>query len=108
MRTSSTSYALSICAAGALLAGCGVLQPPVGAPGAMPQSHAIVGYARRSGSWMLPEAKSGDLVYVSNDTASSSVGQVLVFTYPKGKLVGRSEASLCLKASVQILMGTCL
>ncbi|MFY9719063.1 MAG: hypothetical protein WAK16_05400 [Candidatus Cybelea sp.] len=32
--------ALNICVATALLAGCGGSQPPIGAPGAMPQSRA--------------------------------------------------------------------
>ena len=41
--TSSRSfgrYALSICGAIAMLAGCGGSQPPIGAPGTMPQSNA--------------------------------------------------------------------
>ena len=33
--------ALSSCVAAAMLAGCGGSQPPIGAPGAMPQSHAM-------------------------------------------------------------------
>src|SRR5580700_3202678 len=33
--------ALSSCATAALLAGCGGSQPPIGAPGALPQSRAI-------------------------------------------------------------------
>jgi len=35
-------YALSSCAAAALLAGCGGSQPPIGAPGALPQSASSV------------------------------------------------------------------
>jgi len=50
-------YALSSCVAAAMLAACGGSQPPIGAPGAMPQSRAIVTHASRGGSWMLPEAK---------------------------------------------------
>jgi uncharacterized repeat protein (TIGR03803 family) len=38
------------------LTACGGSQPPVNAPSAMPQSHAIVTHAERGGSWMLPEA----------------------------------------------------
>jgi hypothetical protein len=34
-------YALSIDAAAALLAGCGGSQPPIAAPGAMPQSARV-------------------------------------------------------------------
>ena len=71
-------------AAAAMLAGCGGSQPPVGAPGAMPQSRAIATHAERGGSWMLPEAKSGALLYVSSDATD----EVYVFSFPKEKLVG--------------------
>jgi hypothetical protein len=74
--------ALSLGAAAALLAGCGGSQPPIGAPGAVPQSRAIATHAERGGSWMLPEAKGEDLLYISN------YSNVLVFAYPQGKLVG--------------------
>jgi uncharacterized repeat protein (TIGR03803 family) len=48
MRISGASRcAFGICAAAALLAGCGGLQPPIGAPGAMPQVSAL---AARSSS----------------------------------------------------------
>jgi hypothetical protein len=67
MRAShSFGYAFSIGAAATLLAGCGGLQPPIGAPGAMPQSPAIAAHAERGKSWMLPEAKREDLVYALN------------------------------------------
>jgi len=56
--------ALSVSVA-VLVAGCGTLQPPIGAPGAMPQSRAIATHDERGGSWMLPEAKSERLLYVS-------------------------------------------
>lgn len=46
------------CAALAILAGCAVSQPQIGAPGAIPQSRAIVSQIGRGGSWMPPEAKS--------------------------------------------------
>ncbi|MGC2651675.1 MAG: hypothetical protein WA304_12820 [Candidatus Cybelea sp.] len=64
----------------AAFAGCGGPQTPV-TPA--PQQNAPV--ARDSGhgrSWMLPEAKSEDLIYVSN------VYTITVYSYPKGKLVG--------------------
>jgi hypothetical protein len=47
-------YALSSCIAVALLTGCGGSQPPIGAPGAMPQASAIAMHADRGKSWMLP------------------------------------------------------
>lgn len=65
-----------------LLAACGGSQPPIGEPGAMPQSSALASHADRGTSWMLPEAKSEDLLYVTN------YDDVLVFSYPQGKLVG--------------------
>ena len=84
MRTSDFSrYILGICATAAMLAGCGGSQPPIGAPSAMSQSHAIATHDR-GGSWMLPEAKAGDLLYVSNN----ALGTVNAYTYPEGHLVG--------------------
>lgn len=84
MRNSSLAPdALGICAAIAMLTGCGAAQPPVGAPGAARQA---IGPARAtySGSWMLPEAKVEDLLYVTNQGPHD----MLVFAYPNGKLVG--------------------
>jgi hypothetical protein len=82
-------YALSRCAAAALLAGCGGSQPPIALSDA-------VGLAQRSrssqhnsrGSWMLPEAKTEDLMYVSDGTLSA----VLVFAYKSRKQVGQLTA----------------
>ena len=70
----------------ALLAGCGGLQPPVGRPVPLPQSP----------SWMAPEAKGGDLLYISDLGANA----VDVYTYPQGKTVGKltgfgDVATLC-------------
>jgi hypothetical protein len=79
----TVSYALSICAVAALLAGCGGSQPPIGAPGGMLQSRAVATHAERGGSWMLPEAKSEDLLYVSD----SDEDLVFVYSYPKRTLV---------------------
>ena len=49
-------YALAMGVAAALLAGYGGLQPPIGIPGAVPQSRATATHADRARSWMLPEA----------------------------------------------------
>jgi hypothetical protein len=73
------------CAAAAMLAGCGGSQPPIGAPGAMLQSRAIETHGGRGGSWMLPEAKSEGLLYVSAFGGSG----VYVLSYPRLKLVGQ-------------------
>jgi hypothetical protein len=85
MRTVGISrYAASISAAAALLAGCGGSQPPIGAPGAMPQTAALAVHTDRGESWMLPEGKGADLLYVSD----GGTDDVLVFSYPQGALVG--------------------
>ena len=80
-------YALCGAVAAALLAGCGGSQPPIGAPGAMPQSSALQSQSAqrdRSGSWMLPEATSEDLLYVSD----GFYGDVFVYSYRKHNYVG--------------------
>ena len=76
--------ALSSCAVLALLAGCGGSQPPIGAPGGMSQSRAIATQAGDGRSWMLPEAKKENLLYVVDKGAND----VFVYSYPKRKLVG--------------------
>src|ERR1700691_2259068 len=63
-------YVLSACAAAAMLAGCGGSQPPIGAPGALPQT-------ANSG---------GDVIYAINDS------QTLVLTYPQGQVVGKIDS----------------
>jgi len=80
----SGRFALSVGVAVAMLAGCGGSQPPIGAPGAMPQSRAIATHAERGGSWMLPEAKGEDLLYAANANA----GTVTVYKYKTRTLVG--------------------
>jgi hypothetical protein len=70
-----------LCAA--MLAGCGGSQPSVGAPGAMPQTSAIAIQPTLGKSWILPEAKSEDLIY-----AVGGCGGTCILSYPRGKLVG--------------------
>lgn len=83
MRISSFSrYALCSCVAAGMLAGCSGSQPPIGAygaPGAMPQSPAIATHAALVGSWVQPEAKSGDLLYA----ITTGERYVYVMTYPE-------------------------
>jgi hypothetical protein len=94
MRISGLSRsALTSCVAAALLAACGGSQPPIGAPGAMPQSHAIVTHAERGGSWMLPGTSGKDLIY-----AVGGCNHTCIFSYPDGKLVGtlsNAGAAVC-------------
>jgi hypothetical protein len=70
--------ALIVCAA-TLLAACGGSQPPIGAPGAMPQSQR-------------PHAsKSGDTLIYSFFNIVGEPGVIL--DYPSGKLVGRVQTT---------------
>jgi hypothetical protein len=65
---------------------CGGICMPPGPPGtstANRNSAAIVKHVERDRSWMLPEAKNDDLLYISNSF------DVTVYSYPKGKLVGK-------------------
>jgi hypothetical protein len=57
VRPANLGYTLGLFAAVAMLFGCGGSQPPIGAPGAMPQT--VTKSAR--------DAHSGPLLYVSND-----------------------------------------
>ena len=89
-------YALSIVAAAALLAACGGSHAPIGAPGVMPQSLAVTTRVGSGGSWMLPEAKTSDLLYVSNPGNNT----LTVYAYQSRKLVGTLDgfsnpAGLC-------------
>jgi hypothetical protein len=74
-------YGLSTGVAAALLAGCGGSQ--AGGAGAFPVGTTPQAKTHRH-SWMLPEAKSDDLLYVSDDN-----GDVYVYSYPKLQRVGQ-------------------
>jgi hypothetical protein len=76
-------YLLSISVVVVLLCACGGPQPPIGAPGASPQTAALATHAESGTSWMLPEAKGKDLMYVAADT-----GWIYITTYPDGAEVG--------------------
>jgi hypothetical protein len=90
-------YALSIIVAATTVAGCGGgSQPSVGPPGAIPQSSARATHAEPGKSWMLPEARRQDLLYVS----ANVTGEIYIFSYPHGSLVGTitglsNPAGLC-------------
>jgi hypothetical protein len=81
-RSHRSRHVLSISAVAAMLTACGGSQPPIGAPGAMPQTFALAAHADRGKSWMLQEAKKSDLLYVTNGDDA-----VLVYSYPKAKLL---------------------
>jgi hypothetical protein len=69
-----------------LLAGCGGSQPPIGAPGTIPPTSVVATHVDRGGSWMLPEAKAEDLLYVT------TLAGVKIYSYPEGKHVGTLKA----------------
>lgn len=81
-------------AAAALLAACSGSQPPIGAPGEMPQTQtsAVAAHAERGGSWMLTEASSEDLLYASRYSAG-----VAVYSYPSGRKVGELNGMMNLR-----------
>lgn len=64
----------------ALLTGCGTSSQKLTPSQPLSSSQATVD--ARTGSWMLPEASSENLLYVTN------YSYVSVYTYPEGKLVG--------------------
>lgn len=92
----ATHRAFGLCAAAALLAGCGGSQAPIGLPEAMQQKVPITvrpdnvarpdaaGRPEATGSWMSPQAKNENLFYVSN------LGNNSVSVYATGghKMVG--------------------
>ncbi|HEV3195549.1 MAG TPA: hypothetical protein VGZ06_05380 [Candidatus Cybelea sp.] len=64
----------------ATFAGCGAPQPST--TPFVPQNAPVAQNSSLARSWMLPEAKSKDLLYVAN------VYTITVYSYPQGKLVG--------------------
>jgi hypothetical protein len=90
-------YTLGGIAALAMLAGCGgQVAPTGGITGAASASHGK--------SWVLPEAKSEDLLYISD------VSTVDVYSYPQAKLVGKltgfySAAALCVDRAGNVWVG---
>lgn len=73
----SVRYGFAVSAAIVMLAGCSGGSQSPGVPSATAMQRM------RATSWMAPDAKSSDLLYVSEQ-----IGDVVVFSYPKGKLVG--------------------
>lgn len=74
--------AVAACAAATLLTACGGSQPPTTEPAGLPTS-ARGAKPAAARTWMSPDAKRHDLLYVSDDA-----GSLYVYTYPQGKLVG--------------------
>ena len=74
---------LASLAVAVVLSGCGGPQPPIVASGVLQQRRAPPAL-QRGYSWMATEAKSEDLLYVSN----TLFNEVWVFSYPGGQRVG--------------------
>jgi len=70
-----------------LLGGCGGSESPTSARSIMPQTSSLAMSAARERSWMLPEAHSEDLLYVSAYVAYQE-SDVYVYDYKTGKQVG--------------------
>src|SRR5580692_7253270 len=100
-----TGHALISCAAVAMLAGCGGSQPPIGAPGVVPQTSAIATHAERGKSWT--SGSRGALLYLSNFHRDS----VDIYSYPDLREVGTlvpsgSVTSMCSDRSGNVWVGT--
>ena|ERR1700722_5713227 len=105
--SSSARYTLGIFAAISMLAGCssggsqiaptGSIRLNAGAFGVNAQSlreqnqlmsHLAIAHRAHGRSWMAPDAKKDNLVYISDGSGSSASNEVYVYSYPKGKLKG--------------------
>lgn len=80
MRTRINGYALSISVTAGLLAGCGVSQPSIGAPGTMPRSHPVATdklAGERPATVPIKYETTSPLLYVTNFNPEYS--QVVVY-----------------------------
>ena len=78
--------AVGVSVVAAMLSGCVLTQPGSELPDGASQNTSVVAERAAHGSWMLSEASSEDLLYVSNTCSGSC--DVYVFSYPGAKLVG--------------------
>jgi hypothetical protein len=105
MTLSNAFRALGLCAGFVVLAGCGISATPSAAwqsPGQMPPQTVR---PDRSPSWMAPDAKKSDLLYVSD----VGTDDVYVYSYPQGKLKGKltgfvRPSGLCVDKSGNIFI----
>ncbi len=74
---------LALSATAAIVVGCGPSGQRSGSIGYLPQTRHAAGAPSRRGSWMHPDAKSEDLLYVSNGNS-----EVTVYEYWRHNLVG--------------------
>ncbi len=83
----SGRHSATFAAVALLLTACSSAPQPI-TPGARPQH-----LSRFRSTWMLPEARAEDLVYVSNQNEFSALTQIGVYSFPTGKLVGEISTS---------------
>jgi hypothetical protein len=87
----SLRFISSVCSAIALLAGCGNAGSELAPTGSTQPNVRSIGVNAthpHGRSWMAPDAKNENLVYVSDGSGSSSSNEVYVYSYPEGKLKG--------------------
>jgi hypothetical protein len=95
--------------AAGLVGGCAAGAGRFPLPTATEVSQSGARHQTGADGWMLPGAKSMDLLYVSD---SGDGGSLLVFSYPKGKLVGEitapsgSLATLCSDSAGDVFVTT--
>jgi hypothetical protein len=80
----ATHAALSTCVALVLVAGCSASQGQLGSAVSAPPNAAIDSHAERGASWMAPDAKASDLLYIADD----GTADVYAYAYPQIKLKG--------------------
>lgn len=68
-----------------VLEGCGSQPPAMNLPAALHESRRLANPETTGGSWMSPDARHRDLLYVANQGFSD----MLVFGYPDGKTLGK-------------------
>jgi len=82
--SNATRYALGVCAAVTTLVGCGASPVSLGPREPMGQNAILAVHPDRGRSWMAPDAKKADLLYISD----LGTGDVYVYSYPEGALEG--------------------
>src|SRR5580704_12287809 len=84
-----TRHALLSCAAAVLLASCGGSQPPIGAPGALPQGNARQEHIA-GGTYSSRGSSNGDQLWADGCVSRPFTG-IRTFSYPAGKYLGWLE-----------------
>lgn len=82
--SNATRYALGVCAVVTTLVGCGASQVSLGPREPTGQNEMLAVRPDRGRSWMAPDAKKANLLYIS-DLATDDV---YVYSYPEGVLEG--------------------